>query len=308
MGKTAFVFSGQGAQYPGMGKELYDASPAARSIFEISERIRPGTMKLCFSGTKEELTRTINTQPCLYTVDLAAAAALEEMGIAADAAAGFSLGEVAALTFAGRMSSEEGFAFVMERGQRMEDAAQKNPGTMAAVMRLSPPQTLQIASECGVYAANYNSPQQTVFSGEKEAIRMFCGRIKEAGGMALPLSVGGAFHSPLMKGAAAALAEVLRNTVYRSGAKCPVYANKTASPYPEDPEEAKKLMASQVESPVLWQQTIENMAADGFDTFIEVGAGSTLTGLIRKTVPHVTAFSIEKAADLKKEELRYVKK
>ncbi|MBO5667044.1 MAG: ACP S-malonyltransferase, partial [Firmicutes bacterium] len=173
MGKIAFVFSGQGAQYPGMGKSIYEGSEAAREIFRISEQLRPGTTAQCFEGTKEELTLTVNTQPCLYTVDLAIASAVKEAGIIPDAAAGFSLGEVAALTFAGVMTKEDGFRLVMERGQLMHQAAENHPGTMAAVMRLTPEQVADLAEKHGLWPVNYNSAAQTVVAGPKETMPEF---------------------------------------------------------------------------------------------------------------------------------------
>ena len=307
MGKIAFVFSGQGAQYPGMGKSICEGSKAAREIFEISERLRPGTTAQCFEGTKEELSLTVNTQPCLYTVDLAIASAVKEAGVIPDAVAGFSLGEIAALTFAGVMTKEDGFRLVTKRGQLMNDAGERNPGAMAAVMRLTPQQVMELAAEFGVWPVNYNSPAQTVVAGAKEAMSEFLAAVKGQRGMAVPLAVSGAFHSPFMAEASTGLEAVLKDVEYDKG-WCDVYANATAKPYPQDPEEAKQLTALQVKSPVQWQKTIETMVEDGFDTFIEVGAGKTLTGLIKKIAPEVTAIPIESAEDLEKEEFKNVKR
>ena len=307
MGKIAFVFSGQGAQYPGMGKTIWEASEAAKAVFRVSEDKRPGTTAQCFEGTKEELALTVNTQPCLYTVDLAIAEAVKESGIVPDAVAGFSLGEVAALTFSGVMNREEGFELVVQRGRLMNDAAQANPGAMAAVMRLTPEQVTDLAGEFDVWPVNYNSPLQTVVAGTEDRMPDFLAAVKAQKGMAVPLKVSGAFHSPCMASASEGLKEALKGVSYRRG-WCPVYANATAKPYPQDPAEAKELTALQVKSPVQWQKTIETMVEEGFTTFIEVGAGKTLTGLIQKIAPQVTAIHIENAEDLEKEELHELRK
>lgn len=303
MGKTAFVFAGQGSQYPGMGRDIYEISPAARKVFDLSEQLRTGTKVQCFEGTKEELSLTVNTQPCLYTVDLAIAEAVKERGIVPDAVAGFSLGEVAALTFAGVLPKREGFQLVVRRGELMNDAAQRNPGAMAAVMRLTPQQVTELAEQYGVWPVNYNSPAQTVVAGSREKMPEFLQAVKELRGMAVPLAVSGAFHSPFMAEASQGLEEALAEVAYQKP-WCPVYANATAQPYPENMEDpqaiqdAKALTAAQVKSPVQWQKTIETMVAEGFDTFIEVGAGKTLTGLIKKIAPQVTAINVDKKEDL----------
>ncbi len=307
MGKIAFVFAGQGAQYPGMGEDICQTSKAAQQVFELSEAMRPGTMAQCFSGTPEELSLTVNTQPCLYTVDLAIAEAVKERGIVPDAVAGFSLGEIAALTFAGMLERRDGFSLVMRRGELMNEAAQANPGAMAAVMRLAPRQVEQLAEQYGVFAVNYNSPAQTVVAGPEDKLPAFLKAVKEQRGMAVALAVSGAFHSPLMKTAAEGLKQVLAQLAYHAP-WCPVYANATAEVYPQNPEEAKALTAAQVISPVRWQQSIEAMINQGFDTFIEVGAGKTLTGLIRKIAPKATAVCVEKREDLEKEEFTHVTK
>lgn len=297
MGKTAFVFSGQGAQHPGMGKSIYEASKAAREVFSVSEGQRPGTTAQCFEGSQEELSLTVNTQPCLYTVDLAIARAVEERGIVPDGVAGFSLGEVAALTFSGVMSYEEGFALVVKRGMLMNDAAQERPGVMAAVMRLVPQEVARLAENCGVWPVNYNSPGQTVVAGSRENMAKFSEAVKAQRGTAILLKVSGAFHSPYMEDASRGLKEALKEVTYAKG-WCPVYANVTAKPYPQEPEEAKALTALQVKSPVQWQKTVEHMIGDGFDTFIEVGAGRTLTGLIGKIASQVTAVHVENEEQL----------
>ena len=290
MSKIAFVFSGQGAQAPGMGKELYDCSPAAKAVFDLADSIRPGTSQQCFEGTQEELNVTINTQPCLFACDLAAAKAAQERGIQPDCAAGFSLGEAAAVAFSGMLTEAEAFSMVCKRAELMNEAAQKNPGAMAAVMKLSPQ---QVETLCGpienAWPVNYNSPKQTVVAASADTIDQVVEAASAQRGRAVKLAVSGAFHSPLMHSAADGLREYLASVSLRVE-RLPVYANLTAEPYGED---KKETMAAQCENPVRWQKTIENMIANGVDTFIEVGVGKTLAGLIKKINPEVTVYQIE---------------
>ena len=290
MSKIAFVFSGQGAQAPGMGKELYDCSPAAKAVFDLADNIRPGTSQQCFEGTQEELNVTINTQPCLFACDLAAAKAAQERGIQPDCAAGFSLGEAAAVAFSGMLTEAEAFSMVCKRAELMNEAAQKNPGAMAAVMKLSPQ---QVETLCGpienAWPVNYNSPKQTVVAASADTIDQVVEAASAQRGRAVKLAVSGAFHSPLMHSAADGLREYLASVSLREE-RLPVYANLTAEPYGED---KKETMAAQCENPVRWQKTIENMIANGVDTFIEVGVGKTLAGLIKKINPEVTVYQIE---------------
>ncbi len=282
MSKIAFVFSGQGAQAPGMGKELYDCSPAAKAVFDLADSIRPGTSQQCFEGTQEELNVTINTQPCLFACDLAAAKAAQERGIQPDCAAGFSLGEAAAVAFSGMLTEAEAFSMVCKRAELMNEAAQKNPGAMAAVMKLSPQ---QVETLCGpienAWPVNYNSPKQTVVAASADTIDQVVEAASAQRGRAVKLAVSGAFHSPLMHSAADGLREYLASVSLREE-RLPVYANLTAEPYGED---KKETMAAQCENPVRWQKTIENMIANGVDTFIEVGVGKTLAGLIKRLIP-----------------------
>lgn len=300
MGKIAFIFSGQGAQYSGMGKELYDASPAAKAVYDMADNVREGTSKQCFEGTTEELCKTVNTQPCVFTADLAAAYALVEKGIKPDCVAGFSLGEIAALAFSKMLSDEEAFKLVCKRGELMDKAATENPGAMAAVMKITPQQVEEICSKFDkTYPVNYNSPAQTVVATTSENADKFCEAVKEAGGRAKLLAVSGAFHSPFMAEAADGLAEYMENVDF-SQPETVIYSDVTAKPYEGD---YKALVKAQVESPVKWQTIVENMVADGVDTFIEVGVGKTLTGLVKRINGDVKAFKVETPADIEALEL-----
>lgn len=295
MGKIAFVFSGQGAQYSGMGKELYEASPAAKAVYDMADSIREGTSKQCFEGTAEELCKTVNTQPCVFTADLAAAYALVEKGIKPDCVAGFSLGEISALAFSKMLTDEQAFKLVCVRGELMDKAATANPGAMAAVMKITPQQVEEVCNKFEkTYPVNYNSPAQTVVATTSENIDSFCEAVKSAGGRAKALAVSGAFHSPFMAEAAEGLGKYMEDIEF-ADPQTQIYSDYTAKPYEGD---YKALVKAQVENPVRWQTIVENMIKDGVDTFIEVGVGKTLTGLIKRIDENVKAFKVETPADI----------
>jgi [acyl-carrier-protein] S-malonyltransferase len=295
MGKIAFVFSGQGAQYPGMGRSLYENSPAARAVFEMADRVRPGTAAQCFEADGEVLSKTENTQPCVFAVDLAAAAAAVERGIQPECAAGFSLGEVAAVGFAGILSYEEAFRLVCRRAEWMAAAASHSPGAMVAVLKLPANEVERLCAGLEeAWPVNYNCPGQTVVAVREDLAEQLCAMVKEAGGRAKRLAVSGAFHSPYMEPAARCLAEYLAEIPF-SAPKIPVYSNVTAMPYGAD---GKNLLARQCKSPVLWQKTVETLCAEGVDTFVEVGVGKTLAGLVQKTNSQAKTFPIQNKEEL----------
>lgn len=297
MGKIAFVFSGQGAQYSGMGRELCEGSPAAAELFRMAEEVRPGTQAQCFEGTKEELSETKNTQPCVYCVDMAAALALEESGIRPDMTAGFSLGELAALTFAGAVDKQQGFGLVCRRGILMQEASEKAGSAMAAVLKMEDAAVEELCRNYSqVYPVNYNSPGQLVVAGAREELEKFKEDVKNAGGRFMPLPVSGGFHSPFMESAAAGLSDVLKNMEFVKPA-IPVYGNYDGVPYRENVAE---MLLKQIVNPVRWQETVQNMIKDGADIFIEVGPGRTLSGLISKISTDVKVFNVENAESLNK--------
>ncbi len=296
MGKIAFIFSGQGSQYSGMGKELYENSPAVGKLYDNAEIIRAGTMKQSFEGSDEELKITSNTQPCMYLSDLGAALALSEAGINPDGVAGFSLGEVAALAYAGAYTAEDGFKIVIKRGQLMQIAAEEKETSMAAVLKADSKTVEDGCSQVeGVYPVNYNSPIQTVVAGEKESLDKFKEVMADKKCRIMDLAVAGAFHSPYMDSAAKGMKSVLEGFEIKAP-QIPVYANKTALPYGEN---VKEIMAEQIISPVKWQETIENMVKDGYDTFIETGVGKVLCGLVKKIAPGVNIYNVEDLESLK---------
>jgi len=297
MGKIAFMFSGQGAQYTGMGRSLYEYSPAARAVFDEAEKYRPGTIEQCFSGSVEELTRTENTQPCVYCVDFAAAEALRESGITPDILAGFSLGEVAALTFSGAVTQEIGFKLVCIRAQLMQQASDVSPTGMAAVLKLSDERVTALCNDFeNMHPVNFNCDGQVVVAGLKDQLDPFIQRVKDAGGKAMPLKVAGGFHSPFMAGAASGFHDALC-AVEIGNPNLPLYSNATAKPYSGD---VRELLAKQMCNPVLWRVAVENMIKDGADTFIEVGPGKTLSGFVTRISKEVRVFNVEDAESLQK--------
>ncbi len=289
MGKIAFVFSGQGDQYPGMGRELAEKYPAAAEVFAMCDRLRPGTSSQCFEGTEEELKETKNTQPCLFAFELAAAMVLHKKGIFADFAAGFSLGEVAAATYTGIFEHETGFQLVCRRGELMQREAEKFDTMMAAVVKLTAQQVEEICQRFSdVYPVNYNAPGQIAVSGLSAQMVNFMAEVKKAGGRAIPLKVKGAFHSPFMEEAALAFAGELEAAPYTKGS-VPLYSNMTSAPYTDD---VVHLLSRQICSPVKWEQIICNMVAQGADTFIEIGPGKTLANMIKRISPQVAVRTV----------------
>jgi len=298
MGKTAFLFAGQGAQYVGMGKDLYESSPVAKAVFDMGEAIRGGTIATCFSGSQEELVKTVNTQPCLFLTDLACAKVLSEAGVKADCAAGFSLGEIPALAFCGVLSDEEAFRLVVKRGESMDMCSNKRKGGMAAALKLSPEKVEEVCSSFKeVYPVNYNCPGQVSCAGAEEEIDDFCAAISAAGGRAVKLAVSGAFHTPFMAEASLALSEELKKYSV-SAAEIPLYSNYTADKYPADESGIKENIFKQVVNPVRWEKILRAMRADGVDTFIEVGAGKTLSGFVKRTFTDVKIYNVSSVETL----------
>lgn len=294
MGQIAFVFSGQGDQFPGMGRELYETYVAAASVFDDCEALRPGTREQCFSGTAEELKETKNTQPCLFAMEMAAFAVLNEAGIHPDAVAGFSLGEVVAATAAGIFTPEAGFRLVCRRGALMQEAAEAQDTAMAAVVKLSNEKVEELCAQYGIYPVNYNCPGQVSVAGPAEEMPAFSQAVKAAGGRALPLKVKGAFHSPFMAEAAEGFGKALAGeTLCQS--TVPLYSNFTACPYEGD---GADLLAKQICNPVRWEETIRNMICSGIDTFVEIGPGKTLTNMIRKIDGSVKTYCIAELSTL----------
>lgn len=289
MGKIAFVFSGQGDQYPGMGKDLCEKYLVAKKIYDLCDGIRPGTSDQCFEGTEDELKETKNTQPCLFAMELAAASVLLEKGIIPDAVAGFSLGEIVAATISGAFDKETGFRLVCKRGELMQHEAEKFDTSMAAVVKLTPEQVQEVCSKYSdVYPVNFNCPGQITVSGLSSQMIGFFADVKAAGGRAVPLKVKGAFHSPFMNEAAKAFAEELLQADVKERTVT-LYSNMTAEPYSENIVE---LLSKQICNPVQWEKIIRNMIGDGIDTFVEIGPGKTLTNMIKKINAEVKAVSV----------------
>lgn len=298
MKKTAFLFAGQGAQFPGMGRALYEASPAARAVYDMGERLRPGTLALCFEGDAATLSLTENTQPCLFLTDLACARAAVEAGVEPACAAGFSLGEIAALAFAGVLSDEDAFTLVGRRGEIMAACAAETPGGMVAVLKLEDSRVEELCSAFEkVYPVNYNSPGQVACAGAAAEMDDFMAAVKAAGGRAMKLNVSGAFHTPFMKKASAVLRETLEGMELHAPVM-PLYANRTAAPYPADREGMIDLICEQVCHSVRWKQTVTAMAEDGVEVYLEVGAGKTLSGLVSRTLPEATVAHLCEPAEI----------
>ncbi|MBO5806442.1 MAG: ACP S-malonyltransferase [Tidjanibacter sp.] len=280
--KKAFVFPGQGSQFSGMGKELYESSPIARSLFDEADKILGFNIsKIMFEGSDEELKQTKVTQPAVFIHSVAAALALGEE-FNPQMVAGHSLGEFSALAASGALSFESALRLVYARAMAMQKACEQTPSTMAAILGLADQTVEQVCQGIeGVVAANYNCPGQVVISGTKEGVAAACLALKEAGAKrALPLAVGGGFHSPCMASAREELQLAIEQTEFHTP-RCPIYQNVDALPH-TDPAEIKANLIAQLTSPVRWTQSVRAMIADGAEEFVECGPGSVLTGLIGK--------------------------
>lgn len=290
----AYVFPGQGAQFVGMGKDLYDNNPEARELFERANEILGFRITdLMFAGTDEDLRQTAVTQPAIFLHSVILAKSLGA-DFKPDMVAGHSLGEFSALVAAGALSFDDGLRLVAARAQAMQKACELKPSTMAAVIALPDEKVEEICSTVDgvVVCANYNCPGQLVISGEIEAIDKACELLKAAGAKrALKLKVGGAFHSPCMEPARAELAEAIDHTEFKAPA-CPVYQNVDALPH-TDPAEIKGNLIAQLTAPVRWTQSVKNMIADGATEFVELGPGKVLQGLVAKINPAATVSGMQ---------------
>lgn len=282
MGKLAVLFSGQGSQKPGMGKSLYENVQASKDLMDQAEKVRPGILELCFSGTQEELNKTLNAQQSVFLVDAAAYAALAEI-VLPDMGTGFSLGEYAALYGAGVLSFEDALSLVIKRSGWMQEAAEKNSGAMAAVLGKTADEVDEIVKSAKggglLVPVNYNCPGQTVVAGDTAEIDGFVAYCKENKIKCMKLPLGGAFHSEHMASVADKILEEIEDMTFAAPAFS-LYANRTALPY--EMADMKQKLFEQTKSPVLFEQSARHMIANGADTFVEVGPAGTLSGFMKK--------------------------
>lgn len=294
MGMTAYVFPGQGSQYVGMAKDLFEGHAASRALMEKADAILGVPLSaLCFNGPEEELRQTKNTQPAIFLHSVALFSTVHEQP---SMVAGHSLGEYSALVAAGTLSFEDALRLVRLRGELMQRAGEEHPGTMAAVLGLSPETIEEVCREAAaegiVQPANFNSPGQTVISGSVAGVRRGMEIAKSRGArMVKELPVSGAFHSPLMASAQERLKEELNRTTLRD-ARIPVYANVTAEPV-RRAEEIRTLLYRQLTNPVRWEETVHNMVRDGMTACTEIGPGKVLQGLIKRIAPQVATAGMD---------------
>ena len=303
MGKIAFIFAGQGAQYVGMGKELADNITICREVFEEADKALGFEIsKVCFEGSKEELDRTENTQPAILTTSIAAFKALEQRGVKPDVVAGLSLGEYSALVCSGALNFGDAVKLVKKRGKFMQEAVPVGVGTMAAILGLGAEDVKAACTEASdfgiVEPANFNCPGQIVIGGEIEAVKVASEKAKERGGKVIPLSVSAPFHTSMLKPAAIKLEEELK-FVELGEIKIPVVTNVTGD-YIKDTLQIKGLLKRQVMSSVLWENSVKRMIEDGVDTFVELGPGKVLSGFVKKIDRKVKVVNIEDLKSLEK--------
>lgn len=300
MRKIAFIFPGQGAQYTGMGRDFYENFDRAKEVFAIAGKVSGRSMEELIFRENEELHITKYTQIAMLTVELAILRVLEEKGVTSFVNAGLSLGEYAALTASGGLSIRDALELVVKRGKFMQEAVPAG-GAMTAVMGLEAETVEQICEETEgiVSVANYNCPGQIVISGEEKAVSQAAEKMKEAGAKrCMPLKVSGPFHTSMLEEAGKKLAEELEHVTV--GELTAPYISNVTAEYVLDREEVKGLLQRQISSPVRWQQSVELMAAEGVNTFIEIGPKKTLSGFLKKIVPQLDSYHVETVEDMEK--------
>jgi [acyl-carrier-protein] S-malonyltransferase len=300
---VCYIFPGQGSQYVGMGKDLYDNSPEAKNIFDQAEKILPelNLKKLCFEGPIEELTQTANSQVAILVTSIAALRALETsetFSVQPVICAGLSLGEYSALVASNVLEFQDAVRLVRKRGELMEQAAKNNPGVMASILGFSASELKEVCRETGAEIANLNSPGQIVISGKKEDVKKAMALATEKGAKkAILLNVSGPFHSSLMKEAAGEFKKELDKTKF-SDPKAPIISNVTAD-FEKGVEEIKENLVKQLYSPVRWEESIIKISQKGCNTFFEIGPGKVLKGLLRRINPGLKIYNIETTEDIK---------